>query len=73
MAKLHGAQIQDQEGIKLLLDIAVRDRLPERLSQLWLDAGYTGENKGADWVHPKVLWDGPQRSCDTHRSQLPRR
>jgi hypothetical protein len=38
-----------------LLDIAVRDRLPERLSHLWLDAGYTGENKGADWVHPKVL------------------
>ncbi|HEX2107864.1 MAG TPA: IS5 family transposase, partial [Rubrobacteraceae bacterium] len=53
-ARLHGAQIQDRDGIKLLLDIAARDRLPERLSHLWLDAGYTGEDKGAGWVQ-KVL------------------
>src|SRR5215208_927188 len=46
-ARLHGAQIQDRDGIKLLLDIAARDRLPERLSHLWLDVGYTGEQKGA--------------------------
>jgi putative transposase len=55
-ARVHGAQIQDREGIKLLLDIAVRDRLPERLSHLWLDAGYTGEDKGADWVHKVSGW-----------------
>jgi putative transposase len=46
-ARLHSAQIQEREGIKLLLDIAARDRLPQRLSHLWLDAGYTGEQKGA--------------------------
>ena len=55
-ARVHSAQIQDREGIKLLLDIAVRDRLPERLSHLWLDAGYTGEGKGADWVQKVLGW-----------------
>jgi len=38
-ARVHGAEIQDREGIKLLLDVAARDRLPERLSHVWLDAG----------------------------------
>src|SRR4029450_12995682 len=55
-ARLHSAQIQDREGIKLLLDINARDRLPERLSHLWLDAGYTGEDKGADWVQKVLGW-----------------
>jgi putative transposase len=43
-ARVHSAQVQDREGIKLLLDSAARDRLPERLSHLWLDAGYTRED-----------------------------
>jgi putative transposase len=55
-ARLHSAQIQDREGIKLLLDIAARNRLPERLSHLWLDAGYTGEDKGAGWVKKVLGW-----------------
>jgi len=56
-ARLHGAQIQDREGIKLLLDTNARDRLPESLSHLWLDAGYTGEEKGAGWVHKVLGWN----------------
>jgi putative transposase len=76
-ARVHGAQIQDREGIKLLLDIAVRDRLPERLSHLWLDAGYTGEDKGAGWVHKVLGWTvlgwSAERSCATHRRWLRRR
>ena len=55
-ARVHGAQIQDREGIKLLLDVAARDRLPERLSHLWLDAGYTGQDKGAGWVESVLGW-----------------
>jgi transposase len=55
-ARVHSAQIQDREGIKLLLEIDARDRLPERLSHLWLDAGYTGEGKGADWVQKVLGW-----------------
>jgi putative transposase len=55
-ARLHSAQIQDREGIKLLLDSAARDRLPERLSHVWLDAGYTGEDKGAGWVQRALGW-----------------
>jgi hypothetical protein len=43
--RIHSAEVQDRDGIKLLLDIAAWDRLPKRLSHLWLDAGYTGEAK----------------------------
>jgi putative transposase len=52
-ARVYSAKVQDREDIKLLLELA-RDRLPQRLSHLWMDAGYTGEGKGADWVE-KVL------------------
>ncbi len=45
-ARVHGAQIQDREGIKLLLDINARDRLPERLSHLWLDASLHRPGQG---------------------------
>ena len=45
----------DRDGIKLLLDPSSVDRLP-RLSHLWLDAGYTGEDKGAGWVHKVLGW-----------------
>jgi transposase len=55
-ARVHGAQIQDREGIKLLLDTNARDRLPERLSHLWLDAGYSGQEKGAGWVKKVLGW-----------------
>ena len=55
-ARVHGAQIQDREGIKLLLDTAARERLPERLSHLWLDAGYTGQDRGAGWVKSVLGW-----------------
>ena len=39
-----------------MLEIAAWDRLPERLSHLWMDAGYTGEGKGADWVQKALGW-----------------
>jgi putative transposase len=55
-ARVHSAQIQDRESIKLLLDKDVRDRLPERLCHLWLDAGYTGQDKGAGWVERMLGW-----------------
>ncbi|MBA3617086.1 MAG: transposase [Rubrobacteraceae bacterium] len=55
-ARLHSAEVQDREGIKLLLEIAAWDRLPRRLSHLWMDAGYTGEDKGADWVQKVLGW-----------------
>jgi putative transposase len=55
-ARVHGAEIQDREGIKLLLDAPARDRLPERLSHVWLDAGYTGQERGAGWVERILGW-----------------
>src|ERR687897_928975 len=55
-ARVHSAEVQDREGIKLLLEINAWDRLPKRLSHLWMDAGYTGEGKGADWVQKVLGW-----------------
>jgi putative transposase len=53
-AKVHSANVLDQEGIKALLR-RTEERFP-RLSHLWLDAGYRGEDKGADWVRKTLGW-----------------
>jgi putative transposase len=53
-AKIHSAKVMDYEGIKTLLHRA-DVRFP-RLRHLWLDAGYRGEGKGADWVRRTLGW-----------------
>jgi putative transposase len=53
-AKVHSAKVMDYEGIKLLLERAGEQLL--RLSHLWLDAGYRGEDKGKDWVEKTLGW-----------------
>ena len=53
-AKVHSANVLDQEGIKVLLLGA--DRRFPRLSHLWVDSGYRGEDKGADWVRKTLGW-----------------
>ena len=53
-AKVHSAKVMDYEGIKTLLHQA--DRHFPRLSHLWLDAGYRGEDKGKDWVQKTLGW-----------------
>ena len=53
-AKVHSAKVMDYEGIKALLRKA-DERFP-RLSHLWLDAGYRGADKGADWVQKTLGW-----------------
>src|SRR5215211_4917460 len=57
-ARSEGPQRQNprpEEGIKLLLEASSPHRLP-RLSHVWLDAGYTGEDKGAGWVQSVLGW-----------------
>jgi len=44
----------DYEGIKTLLRRA-NERFA-RLRHLWLEAGYRGEGKGADWVQKALGW-----------------
>ena len=40
-----------------MLDVATREPLPQRLFwHLWLDAGYTGQDKGAGWVRKVLGW-----------------
>jgi putative transposase len=53
-AKVHSAKVMEYEGIKALLERAGEQFL--RLSHLWLDAGYRGENKGKDWVEKTLGW-----------------
>ena len=53
-AKIHSAKVMDYEGIKTLLHRA-EEQFPH-LSHLWLDAGYRGEDKGADWVEKTLGW-----------------
>jgi putative transposase len=53
-AKVHSAKVMDHEGIKTLLRDA--DEAFPRLSHVWLDAGYRGEDKGADWVEKALGW-----------------
>ncbi|HET6662464.1 MAG TPA: transposase [Rubrobacter sp.] len=53
-AYVHSAKVMDYEGIKTLLRKA-DERFP-RLRHLWLDAGYRGEDKGADWVRKALGW-----------------
>jgi putative transposase len=55
IAKVHRANITDRDGIKLLLEPAKTGFL-KRLSHLWLDAGYTGEERGAGWVEKVLGW-----------------
>ena len=56
MAKVHSANIPDRDGIKLLLGPASGTDLHKRLSHLWLDAGYTGQDRGAGWVEKTLGW-----------------
>ena len=49
-AKVHSAKVPDQDGIKLLLE-GSGDR-HQRLSHLWVDAGYQG--RGKEWVEKKL-------------------
>jgi putative transposase len=51
-AKVHPANVFDRDGIKPLLG-RVRERF-QRLSHLWLDAGYNGKGKGKDWVDKEL-------------------
>jgi putative transposase len=44
----------DYEGIKTLLEGA--DQAFPRLCHLWVDAGYRGEDKGAEWVEKTLGW-----------------
>src|ERR671911_290759 len=64
-AKVHSAKVMGYEGIKTLLHRA-KERFP-RLRHLWLDAGYRGEGKGADWVE-KALGSGASISSSVQRS-----
>ena len=53
-AKVHSAKIMDWDGIEPLL--AQADLKFPRLKQLWLDAGYRGEDKGRGWVQKALGW-----------------
>ena len=69
-AKIHSAKVLDQVGIKMLLRGA--DGQFPRLCHLWVDAGYRGEDKGAETGCAR-LWDGVWTSSSAPESQPPKR
>jgi putative transposase len=68
-AKVMSAKVMDYEGIKTLLRGA--DQAFPRLSHLWVDAGYRGEDKGADWVRKTLGWSVDV--VERPKSPLPKR
>ena len=55
-ATVHPATSMDRDGIKLLLPPdTIRTPFP-RLQHGWLDAGYTGNGKGKDWIEQTFGW-----------------
>jgi putative transposase len=52
--KVHSAKVLDQEGIKPLLEHAGEQF--SRLSHLWADSAYRGEDKGKNWVEKTLGW-----------------
>jgi hypothetical protein len=68
--KVHSAKVMDYEGIKSLLRRA-NEQFP-RLRHLWVDAGYRGEGKGADWVQKTPGWSVEISSSD-RKSPHPKR
>ena len=61
IARVHNANVTDRDGIKLLLGPAAGSA-SQRLSHLWLDAGYTGQDRGAGWVREGAGLDGRDRA-----------
>src|SRR5215210_3282484 len=53
-ARVHSAGVFDRDGIQILLEDA-KELFP-RMGHLWLDAGYNGKEKGADWVEKVLGW-----------------
>jgi putative transposase len=55
--RVHSARVTDREGIKLLLEPSSPDRLPKRLSHLWLDASLHRPGQGRLlWVERTLGW-----------------
>jgi putative transposase len=68
-AEVHSANVTDRDGIRLLLEPATLG-LP-RLTHLWLNTGYTGQQRGAGWVEGVLGWSA--ETCAILRSRPPRK
>jgi putative transposase len=50
---IHVANLQDREGVRLLLE-PIKGVFP-RLTKVWVDQGYTG--KGREWIEQEMAWE----------------
>jgi transposase len=50
---IHAADIQDREGVQLLLE-PIKGVFP-RMKKVWVDQGYTG--KGREWIEQEMGWE----------------
>ena len=54
--KVHGANVMERDGVKLLLAPAhTKQQLP-RLAHVWLDAAYHGKHQGQHWIEQQLGW-----------------
>jgi putative transposase len=54
--KVHAADVMDRDGVTLLLPPVPTKAAFPRLTQVWLDAGYNGKDKGKDWIEKHLGW-----------------
>jgi transposase len=55
-AKVHTADVMDRDGVTLLLPPEKTKEQFPRLSHVWLDASYNGQDKGQDWIEKELGW-----------------
>jgi putative transposase len=53
---VHPADSMDRDGVNLLLPTETIHIQFPRLQHVWLDAGYTGQGKGKDWIERALGW-----------------
>jgi hypothetical protein len=70
-AKVHSAKVMDYVKASRSYWI-VRRSSSHASSHLWMDGGYTGEDKGADWVQRRCSGGAP-RSSASRASRPPRK
>jgi putative transposase len=55
-AHVHSATVMDRDGVTLLLPPEEAKQQLPRMKHVWLDSGYNGADKGADWIEKVIGW-----------------
>jgi putative transposase len=53
---VHPADVMDRDGVTRLLPPELTKAELPRLTHVWLDAAYNGQDKGRAWIEPHLGW-----------------